>query len=115
MKKTKNSFKRDGENIRVPGYSLLDTYEEFVKRGGKAVSPKCSEAELKNGSIIISNSRVLDMPSDGEARWTLGAYLSDSGGLSRKNKMIFGLYIPKLNVRTVHYNIYIKLCALYVL
>ena len=97
MIKTKHSYKRSGENVRVPGFSLMDTYPDFIQRAGRAVSPSSTKNELQEASIIVSNSRVLDMPTDGEARWSLGGYLSETGGVSRKNKMVFGLYVPEID------------------
>ena len=97
MVKTKHSYKRSGENVRVPGFSLMDTYPDFIQR---AVSPSSTKNELQEASIIVSNSRVLDMPTDGEARWSLGGYLSETRGVSRKNKMnkmVFGLYVPEID------------------
>lgn len=96
MIKTKSSYKRSGENIRVPGFSMMDSYKDFIQRAGKALAPFSTQKELEEAAIIISNAKVLDMPSDGEVKWTLGGYLSETGGLSRKNKLIFGVYIPEL-------------------
>ena len=93
MSRTKNSYKRISENIRVSGFSTMDTYEEFVCNAGRGLFPKKSERQLKKAAIILSNARVLNMPVHGEPVWTLGGYLYDSGGSSRKNKMVFGIYL----------------------
>ena len=114
MIKTKNSYRRSGENIRVPGFSYMDTYEQFIQRAGKALAPFSSQNELKEAAIIVSNSKVLNMPSDGEARWSLGGYLSETGGFSRKNKMIFGIYIPELDENQVIWVNFIFLLFCYI-
>jgi hypothetical protein len=69
----------------------MDSYNEFVAGACRALTPNGS---TRDAAIIVSNSRVLDIPSEGEVRWSLGSYFSETGGITGKNKMIFGLYVP---------------------
>ena len=45
--------------------------------------------------IVVGTGRVPDtLPSRPDTEWTLGGYLMEIGGLSRKNRTIFGFYRP---------------------
>ena len=96
MSKSLNGFtyKRSGENIRVSGFSLIDTYEDLVAKASKAIYSSLDPLTAKKRvKLIMGQGRVLDMPQRGEVEWVLGGYLREVGGVKRRSKLIFGFYL----------------------
>ena len=48
--------------------------------------------------LVMCQGRVLNMPQNGEEGWSLGGYLREIGGPTRKNKMIFGFFLEDQGV-----------------
>jgi len=44
--------------------------------------------------IVVGTGRPDTLQSGPDTEWTLGGYLMEIGGLSRKNRTIFGFYHP---------------------
>ena len=88
-----HTFRRSGENVRIAGFSLNDSYQEFVTRAGKILYQNTTD--FGKTSIIVSQARLPNMPLEGKEKWTLGGYLRESGTILHKNRLVFGIYQPK--------------------
>lgn len=87
-----HSFRRSGEQLRVGGFSYGDTYVTMVTKAVKSLFPGKSTDGVV---IVVGTGCVPDTLRSGpDTEWTLGGYLMEIGGLSRKNRTIFGFYRP---------------------
>lgn len=87
-----HSFRKSGEQLRVGGFSYGDTYVTMVRKAVKSLLPGKSTDGVV---IVVSTGRVPDTLQSGpDTEWTLGGYWMEIGGLSRKNRTIFGFYRP---------------------
>lgn len=88
MERTRGKvYRRTGDNLRVSGFRSTDTYEETFRKAASSFV----KSDSPRGTLVISMGRVTNHPLSNGQPWTLGGYLSESGGSKR---VAIGVYLP---------------------
>ena len=76
--------------IQVPGFCNDDNYNDVVRKGAKGMSITHPPNKLQ---FIVSNGLVTNGPLQDGKPWTLGNFIEELGG---KSKRTFGVCVPPI-------------------
>lgn len=88
IKNKGNGFKRTGESFRVSGFKESDSYDTALQ---KAVAPLLvQKVHYNKPYLVVASGRVVGVPLQNGDSWTLGGYLKEMGGSTRRT---LGVYL----------------------